>query len=152
MAKEPTPVTKGPQPKQTVDISILDADAKAKIRARAKAKVEKERLAAAEAELLAQYEKEERQAGGLEEELETVLVDLAPYADKIMLDGVTYFQGQTKTVRKSVAEVINEICARTWSHQSIVDGKPEDFYRKGRGQRVVPLGNGGAGVTNILRA
>jgi hypothetical protein len=150
---EKEPVKKGPQaPKVAVDISILDDGAKEKLRARAKAKVDKERVAAAEAELLAQYEKEERQAGGLEEELETVLIDLAPYADKITLDGVIYFQGQTRTVRKSVAAVINEICARTWAHQSIVDGKSEDFYRKGRGQRVVPLGNGGAGVTNILRA
>lgn len=147
MAKEP--VEKGPKaPKIAVDISILDDATKEKLRARAKARVEKERKDEAEAALLAQYEREERQAGGLEEEMETIVIDLAPYADRITLDGVIYFQAQSRTVRKSVAAVIREICDRTWQHQSIVDGKPEDFYRKGRGQRILP----GGGVTNILRA
>lgn len=150
MAKEPT--SKGPQtPKATVDFSILDDAAKEKLRARAKAKVDKERQLAAETALLEQYEREERQQGGLEEEMVDIHIDLAPYADRLMLDGVVYFQGQTKTVRASVADVINEMIHKTWQHQSIVDGKPEDFYRKGRGQRVVPTANGGAGVSHVLR-
>ena len=149
MAKEP--VTKGPQPKKTVDTSILSDEQREKIRARAKAKVEKERMLEAEAKLLEQFEAEERQVVGVDEQTEDVFIDLAPYADRIMLDGVIYFQGQTKTVRTSVADVIREICEKTWEHQSIVDGKPEDFYRKGRGQRVVPTANGGVGVSHVLR-
>ena len=45
-----------------------------------------------------------------------------------------------------------EMMQATWRHQSIVDGKSENFYRQSRAQRVVPLGNGQAGVSNILRA
>lgn len=144
---------KGPlSPKAIVDISIVDPKRIDELRVKAKSKVDKERQLAAEAQLLEQFEKEERQAGGLEEEMEDVFIDLAPYADRLMLDGVVYFNGQTKTVRKGVADVMREMIQATWRHQSIVDGKPEDFYRKSRAQRVVPLGNGQAGVSNILRA
>lgn len=144
---------KGPlAPKAIVDTTILDPKRVEELRAKAKAKVDKERQLAAEAQMLEQFEKEERQRGGLEEEREEVFVDLAPYADRLMLDGVIYFQGRSYTVRKAVGDVIREMISKTWEHQSIVDGKPEDFYRKSRAQRVVPLGNGGAGVSNILRA
>lgn len=144
---------KGPlSPKATVDISIVDPKRIEEIRAKAKAKVEKERQLAAEAQLLEQFEKEERQRGGLEEEIEEIFIDLAPYADRLMLDGVVYFNGRTVKVRKGVADVMREMISATWSHQSIVDGKPEDFYRKSRAQRVIPLPNGGVGVSNILRA
>lgn len=143
-------VKKGPQsPKAIIDISILDDKRVTELRAKAKAKVEKERQLAAEAQLLDQFEKEERQAGGLEEEMVEIFIDLAPYADRILLDGVVYFQGQTKTVRRSVAEVMMEMMSNTWTHQSIVDGKSENFYRKSRGQGIAP--NGGV-ISNILRA
>lgn len=145
--------TKGPQtPKAKVDISIVPEKKIEELRAKAKAKVEKDRQAAAEAQLMAQFELEERQQGGLEEEMVDVTIDLAPYSDRIVLDGVVYFQGQTKTVRASVAEVITEIQGRTWEHQAQIDGKSENFYRKERGQRVVPSGDGAAVVSNILRA
>lgn len=144
---------KGPLPsKVVVDTSILDPKRVEELRARAKETVDKERKAAAEAQLLEQFKLEERQAGGLEEEQEEIYIDLAPYADRLMLDGVVYFNGRTVVVRKGVADVMREMISATWKHQSVVDGKPEDFYRKSRAQRVVPLGNGQAGVSNILRA
>jgi hypothetical protein len=146
-------VKKGPlSQKAIVDTSILDPKKVEELRAKAKTRVDKERIAAAEAQLLSQFEAEERQAGGIDEPSVDIFIDLAPYADRIMLDGVIYFQGQTKTVRESVASVMLEMMSATWTHQSIVDGKAEDFYRKSRGARVVPLGNGGVGVSNILRA
>ncbi len=137
------------KPKAIVDTSILDPKVVEEVRAQAKAKVQKEQIAAAKAQLLEQFELEERQANGLSEGMEEIFIDLAPYAD---LDGKILFQGQTKTVRASEAAVIREMMQATWRHQSIVDGKPEDFYRRSRGQRVIPLGNGQAGVSNILRA
>lgn len=144
---------KGPlAPKATVDISIVDPKRIEELRVKAKTKIEKERQLAAEAQLQEQFEREERQRGGLEEPMEDVTIDLAPYADRVRLDDVIYFNGETKTVRRGVADVLREMMSATWKHQSIVDGKPEDFYRKSRAQRVVPLGNGQAGVSNILRA
>lgn len=143
---------KKPAPKAIVDTSIIGDDRIKEIRAKAKAKVEKERQLAAEAQLLEQFEKEERQSAGLSEPMEDIFIDLAPYADRIMIDGKILFQGQTKTVRASEAAVIREMMQATWRHQSIVDGKSENFYRTTRGVKVVPLSNGGAGVSNILRA
>jgi hypothetical protein len=150
MATDDKKTTRGPQsPKAIVDTSILDAKTREELRTKAKNKVEAEKVSAAKAKLLEQFENEERQAGGLEEEMVEVYLDFAPYADRAMLDGVIYFQGQTKTVRASVAEVLREMMANTWKHQSIIDGKPEDFYRRSRGQGVAA--NGGV-ISHILRA
>lgn len=142
--------TTGPlPPKAIIDTSIVDPKRMEELRALAKGKVEKERKTAAEAQLLEQFTLEERQQGGLEEEMVDVYIDFAPYADRAMIDGVVYFAGQTKRVRESVALVLNEMMAATWKHQSIVDGKAEDFYRRGRGQGVAA--NGGV-ISHILRA
>ena len=140
---------KKPIAKAIVDTSILDDATVERVRAKAKAKVEKERMAAAEAQLLEQFEQEEKRATGVLEPMEEVYIDLAPYCDRITLDGVVYFQGRTVTVRASVADVMRDMMQSTWRHQSIVDGKPEDFYRRSRGQAVTA--NGGV-ISNILRA
>lgn len=136
-------------PKAVIDTSIIGEERVKQLRQKAVEKVDKERKAAAEAQLLEQFENEERQAGGLDEPMEEIFIDLAPYADRLMIDGVIYFQGATRTVRRSVAEVIREMMQATWRHQSIVDGKPEDFYRRSRGQGVAA---NGAVISNILRA
>jgi hypothetical protein len=135
-------------PKVIVDTSILDEKTISEVRALAKAKVEKERVAAAKAQLLEEFEIEERRANGTIEAMEDVTIDLAPYADRLMIDGKILFNGQTKTVKASEADVIREMMQATWRHQSIVDGKPEDFYRRGRGQGVAA--NGGV-ISHILR-
>lgn len=147
MAEDKKPPAK-PVRKAIVDTSIIGEERIQQLRAKAAKKVELERQQAAEAQLLEQFEREERQAGGLDEPTVSVSIDLAPYADRLMLDGVIYFQGRTVEVRQSVADVIHEMMHRTWQHQSIVDGKSENFYRQTRGQAVTPSGV----VSNILRA
>jgi len=149
MADDKKKATTGPQPKVTVDVSIIDPKRREELRTKARNKVEAERKLLAEAKLLEQFTREERQAGGLDEELVSVFLDFAPYCDRAMIDGVIYFNGQTKTVRSSVADVLNEMMSMTWKHQSEIDGKSENFYRKSRSQRVTADG----GVTShILRA
>ncbi len=135
-------------PKAIIDTSIIEPKRIEELRAKAKAKVDKDRQLAAESQLLQQFENEERQAGGLDEPMEEIFIDLAPYADRLMLDGVIYFQGATKTVRASVADVIRDMMQATWRHQSIVDGKSENFYRQSRSQGVAA--NGGV-ISHILR-
>jgi hypothetical protein len=132
-----------------IDTSIIEPKRIEELKAKAKAKVEKERQLAAEAQLLEELELEERRAGGLVEPLVDITIDLAPYADRLMLDGKIFFQGQTKTVPESVASVILDMQQATWRHQSIVDGKPESFYRQSRNQGVAA--NGGV-ISHILRA
>lgn len=134
--------------KAIIDTSIIGEERVKQLRAKAAEKVEKERKTAAEAQLLEQFENEERQAGGLDEPMEEVYIDLAPYADRLMIDGVIYFNGHTKTVRAGVACVIRDMVQATWQHQSIVDGKAENFYRRSRNQGVAA--NGGV-ISHILR-
>jgi hypothetical protein len=142
--------TKKPSgPKMVVDTSILAPEKIKELQAKAKANVDKERQRAAEAQLLEEFELEERRANGTLEPLVEVTIDLAPYADRLMIDGKILFNGQTKTVKQSEADVIYEMMQATWVHQSIVDGKSENFYRKGRGTHVAA--NGGA-TSHILRA
>ena len=136
-------------PKAVIDTSIIDPKRIEELRSKAKSKVDKERTLAAEAQLLEQFENEERQAGGLDEPLVDIYIDLAPYADRLMIDGVVYFQGATKKVRESVANVMREMMQATWRHQSIIDGKSENFYRQSRAQGVAA--NGGV-ISHILRA
>lgn len=137
-----------PARKAIVDVSIIGDDRIKVLREKAAKKVQLEREKAAEDQLLAQFEAEERQAGGLDEPMVEITIDLAPYADRLMIDGVIYFQGRTLKVRENTAAVIAEMAHNTWRHQSQIDGKSENFYRQTRGQAVTPAGV----VSNILRA
>jgi hypothetical protein len=136
-------------PKAVIDTSIIGEERIKQLRLEATKKVEKERIKLAEAQLLEQFENEERQSGGLDEPMVEITIDLAPYADRLMIDGVVYFQGATRKVRESVAAVILEMSQATWRHQSIVDGKSENFYRQSRSQGVAA---NGAVISHILRA
>ena len=95
----------------------VDAEAAAELREQAKKSV-KEKLRA-----------EARRKKGLEEQQVEVHIDLAPYCDRLLIDNVAYLQGQTYTVRASVASVLFEQMQRTWGHQSEIDGKESRFYR-----------------------
>ncbi len=117
------------------------------LRAKAKATVEKERLAKAEAALLKKYEDEERRSSGIVEPLEQVNLDLPAFCDRITIDGVIFFHGRNYTVPRSQAQVMREIQQNTWEHQAQVDGKPDSFYRRSRGEHL-----GANGASNILRA
>ncbi len=138
-------------PKATVDTSLLSPERIEELRKEAAAKVEAARILAAEKQLLEQFENEERQAHGAVaapgETMVDIVIDLAPYCSEIRIDGVIYFQGHRYTVREGAAAGIAEIMANTWKHQSEIDGKSENFYRKTRGQGVTP----GGVVSNILR-
>lgn len=132
---------------KAVDTSLISPERIEEIRKQASAKVEAERILLAEKQLQEQFENEERQSNGLVEGLVTIDIDLAPYCSEIRIDGAVYFQGHSYTVRTSVAEGMAEMMANTWKHQSQIDGKSENFYRKGRGMHInVPKEN-----SNILR-
>lgn len=149
MADETKKVVKGRgTPKAKVDISILSEADKETLRAKAKKTVSDEATVAAKAAYLEQLLNEERQAVGLDEPIVEFFIDLAPYADRITLDGVIYFQKHTVKVRESVAAVMAEMVQATWRHQSIIDGKNEDFYRKKLAPNINPNGS----VSNLLRA
>lgn len=130
------------------DTSILTEDEVAELELQAEKEVEDERRAAAKAQMLADLKSKKSRAAGLEEAYTDVYVDLAPYCDRILLDNRAFLQGQTYNVSVSQAATMREIMQRSWGHQSEIDGKSENWYRKQRGGRVVPTAGGGAAVVN----
>lgn len=57
-----------------------------------------------------------------------VYINLADYADRITLDGVIYINGRTYDLPERKAQVVHEICARSWRHQAEIEGKDSEFY------------------------
>lgn len=55
-------------------------------------------------------------------EIERVAINVAPYADRITLDGVIYLAGQVYEVPVPVAITIREIISRTWQHEASTGG------------------------------
>lgn len=140
MGGEPTepeagPAKRGRKPKEEeVRLHpILTNDEYRKAQAAAKKRVEDERRAAAmkavedlETERL---RVEEGFTTGVAEqdEIVHVTIDIAPYSDKIVLNGGTggnvYHQGHGYDVPRHVADSIAEIMSRSWKHEDQVDGK-----------------------------
>lgn len=140
---------------QPLDPDLLTPEEIDELRAEAEAEALAERKTAAKEAMRTKLKREARQKKGLEETQVTVTVDLAPYADRILIDNQAYLQGKTYTVPLGRAAVIREVMQRTWGHQSEIDGKSENFYRKTRGARVIPAGENGTAVINtsqLLRA
>src|SRR5215469_9138667 len=114
------------------EIKVLEAEVEAE--------AEEELREQAKKSVKAKLRAEAREKKGLAEAQVDVTIDLAPYADRILLDNVAYLQGITYTVRASLAAVLREQMQRTWGHQAEIDGKSENFYRRTRGARVTPNG------------
>ena len=57
-----------------------------------------------------------------EEFLEPVTINVAPYADRITLDGVHYLANRTYELPVAVATSIRDICNQTWKHEAQTGG------------------------------
>ncbi len=151
MAEKKDDKPKGPlNAPMVADTSLVSDERREALRAQARKKIELERTKAAEAKVLLELEAEERVASGLQEEQVIINIDLAPYADRIVIDNIIYFQGHNVTVPASRAALMHEIMANTWKHQAEIDGKSENFYRRSRSAHVNE--NGGVTARSILRA
>ncbi len=139
---------------QPLDPDLLTQEEIDELRAEAEKEALAERKTAAREAMRTKLKREARQKKGLEEAQDRVTVDLAPFADRILIDNQAYLQGITYTVPVSRAQVIREVSQRTWNHQAEIDGKSENFYRRTRGARVIPAGEGAAVIntSQLLRA
>jgi hypothetical protein len=122
------------------DEPILSKEEMDQIRASVRAKV-KEELAAREQEHKADAVKEttaralqeaRRQAGltDYRDDLVSVTIDVAPYADKITVDGKMFFQGHTYQVVRRQADSLREMMARSWDHEDNTGYPNKKFYRR----------------------
>lgn len=126
---------------------ILSADEIAEVERQVAQDILEEDKAQARKALKAKLRAKARKDDGTEPTTQ-VTIDLAPYCDRLLIDNVAYLQGVTYTVTAAKAAVMREQMQRTWNHQAEIDGKNENFYRRQRGARVVPVGEHGAAVIN----
>ena len=92
----------------------LLAEARAELLAEQQALAEKQFKAAAKRRLKAEMQ---AAAGVEEEKLVPIQIDLAPHADKILIDGVAYYHGMTYNFAPATVPTIKEIMHRTWRHE-----------------------------------
>lgn len=117
------------------DMKSIREEAAAALRKKQRAEARKQALAQATVEL----EHEARlaaQRGVAKGDNVDINIDLAPFADRIVVDGKTYMHGAMVRVPRKVAASLQEQIQRTWQHQEGLQGKNENAYRKPRMQTV----------------
>lgn len=63
------------------------------------------------------------------DEIVTLTIDLAPYADRILVNGASYYHARTYTVPRHVADSLKDTMFRTWQHQKEIKGESlTEFY------------------------
>lgn len=132
----PTP-PKGHTPERTIDPEkLLTEEKKAELREAAQRKIMARDIADAEE----QYLKEQMELADkakhpeIFEEMREIRLDLALYADRVILDGRAYFADESYTVTKRVYDVLKECEQASYRHDNeIKSGDTNDsFYRKQR--------------------
>lgn len=59
-----------------------------------------------------------------------VYIDLGPSTDHISINGVTFHQGTTPTVRDDLLPVLNEVMFNTKMHEAVVKGQASPIGRR----------------------
>lgn len=86
------------------------------------------------------------QQGSAKGGLIDVTIDIAPYAEDIRLDGISYRHGTTHRVPRNVACVLMEQMQRSWEHEASLHGASDRPYRRTLNQRGVTANNFREGV------
>lgn len=120
----PNPTPRGRLRKQPVaDMSMLSVEDQLRIREDVARETEAEKLEIAKKAFREQVREEARRDAGIDEEIVTFTLDLAEFADRLMIDGRIYFHGRTYSVPRSVYNSMAEMAFRTHGHQLELDGK-----------------------------
>lgn len=122
------PTIEPPELKPNFD--LLDEEMKESLRKKAAARVEaRERDRAMEAYLDAEVERIERSVHpeAYEEEKE-IAIDLAIYADRIIINGKHYMHGRTYKVKKSLHDCLQEIMWQTHKHYAATHKDPTKVF------------------------
>lgn len=147
MAK--VPVVKGKPQIIDIDPTLLSDEEKTLLRAKALERVAKERKEQAMDAFLAAEIEQARRAHLPGEEMKYISLDMAGHSDRIMIDGVVYFHGQTYEVPKRLYDVLAEVVSRGWEHEDEIGGANRDSYRKPRSTALRP-GMMGMSATQIM--
>lgn len=144
MAKLPAKPTVVPKPheaKRELDFdALLSPEEQAAIRVKAKAKIAARDKLDAEEALLKQAMDEQDKLAHPETfvEMREIRIELALFADRVILDGRHYYAGEVYTVPKPVYDVLKEMERNTLRHeQEIKSGNTSDaFYRQERNTQL----------------
>lgn len=141
----PEPAVLEPAP----NFDLLSEETKEELRKQARAKVEADEIdRASEAFKAAEIERLEREAHpeAFEEERE-ITIDVALYADRVILDGRTYMFGRTYTVKKRVYDSLMDIMARTHRHYADTHRDPMRAMQEAA-QQIAKGGDPGRATLN----
>lgn len=111
-----------------MDISLTDKELK-EIREEARRLEIEEQKKVLRDKMLAEERARLRATVDPSEETRSILIDLAEYADRIVVDGVIYFHGQTYVVPKRKFDVLAEAMFRTQQHEHEVSGKTRQQFK-----------------------
>lgn len=137
--------TKEPVP----NFDLIPEEHKEALRLKAKARVEaRERDRAETAFLDAEEDRLERELHPeVHEELQDITIDLAIYADRIVIDGKHYMHGRTyKGLPKSRCDVMRDIMARTYKHHAETHRDPARAFMEA--QREISKSGPGYATVN----
>lgn len=118
----------------------LTEDDKAVIREEARRGATKERKDQLKKMLMEQYLREERCKLDPEQEEVLLNIELPPFADRIMLDGVIFMHGREYPMSRRKANSINEVMEMAWRHDDVA------FGRRAAGERRRDAGRHTSGI------
>ena len=137
-----------------IDLSLFTAEELAEIEAEAEKEATASHRAKARKRLIEAHKaavlKRLNPAVEEEEDFRDILIDLAPHADRIILDGTMYMHGLHYTVSRAVYDTMKDIMARTWEHEDDTGHANRTHYRKPREVRIGPQ-NLGQSAASIMR-
>lgn len=121
----------------TGDEPMFSAKEIAEIKAKAKAEILADKKAAAKKQMMADEKVRLQREEGLTtgnsyaDEIVNIMIDLAPYAASIMVNGSPYWHGHMYPVPRHVAASLQETMFNTWRHQAEIKGESwKEFYAK----------------------
>lgn len=124
--------------------ALLSDEMKDKLRTKAKGVINKERQEQEEDIFFDNVLQEERinslKSRGLysEDEIVPIVIDLAPHANAVTLDGRSYFHGAFYELPRRIYDTVRDIAARTWDHEDQTGGANRDHYRRPRDLKISP--------------
>jgi hypothetical protein len=122
-------------------LELLSEEERTAINKEAQALVKEQAAKVARKLYLDQCVREAKAKADPNEEMVDVQVDIPGFADRIVIDGVVYWQGTTSRVTASQKRAIDEIMCNAWKHERQTGGanaseyhKPRQYVLNGSGQ------------------
>lgn len=136
------------EPEHENDKPLFSPKELAEIKAKAREEILSEKKAAAKKDLIAKEKLRLQREEGLTtgnshmDQIVSINIDLAPYSDRILVNGSAYWHGQRYSVPRHIAMSLQETMFRSWQHQAEIKGESlREFYAKKHVDELYRVGN-----------